>query len=201
MAKADKLHYAPCYVHGGEAVDTRLLHEHHKVPQGYGGKDEPSNRVWLCGSCHDHLHRLAQYLLSGKQGLASDLAVQIFPAMPAARQRLQELAKTAAKAQQEYVPHFGDTEEEDDVVIVALHMPRSLHAQLKTLASNHSNKNSKRRVGLYRYIMTVLRNHVKVANVTVGTAAKPEKLYAAQPDLNAQTPPITDDEPLLKDLP
>lgn len=201
MSKENKISYASCYVHGGDKVDTRLLHEHHKVPQGYGGSDTPDNRVWLCGGCHDHTHRIAQYLLSGKEGLASDLSRQAFPGSPAARQRLHELAKVAAKAQQEYIPKEGATEEEDDVVIVQLYMPRSLHSKLKTLAGSHVNKKSKRRVGLYNYILTVLRNHVRVANVMTARNADPQVLYAAKPETDPDVPPPSTNEPILRDLP
>lgn len=34
------------------------LHEHHIVPQAHGGSDEPENTVFLCGSCHQALHKL-----------------------------------------------------------------------------------------------------------------------------------------------
>lgn len=201
MSKESKITYASCYIHGGDKVDTRLLHEHHKVPQGYGGSDDPHNRVWLCASCHDHVHRLGQFLLSGKQGLANDLAVQVFPGSPATRARLHELAKLAAKAQQDYVPHLGETEDDDDVVIVQLYMPRSLHSKLKILAGQHVNKKSKRRVGLYNYILTVLRNHARVAGAITSKDLDPQRLYVAQPQMDTKSDPQPSNEPILRDLP
>ena len=71
MAKKPQL--AKCYVHGGNSVDTRLLHEHHKHPEGYGGEDTPENRIWLCASCHDILHRIAQMVLKNKGGVAGQI--------------------------------------------------------------------------------------------------------------------------------
>jgi len=170
----DYIQTANCHVHGGDQIDTRLLHEHHIVPRGYGGEDTSTNTVWLCGSCHDIIHRMAHWINTKKTGLAKDLAMQYIPRRPAARDRLFELAQTVAKAMTEFSPEIGELDDEDDLVIVQLHIPASLHRKLKTLASNYKHSNSGRKMGLYKYITNVLRNHVRVATYqpTVNTESE-----------------------------
>jgi len=169
------LKLAACYVHGGVATDTRLLHEHHREPRGYGGADKSSNIVWLCGSCHDIIHRMDRWSRSGKQGLVSDLAVRYLPDVPAARKRLLELVAVASKTAHEFNP-----EEIPDVehahIVVQLHVPRDLHRKLKLLAYSHTNPNG-RRVGLYHYIMNILQNHVALTQNRALKQIPPEKLF------------------------
>jgi len=173
---------AKCYVHGGDPVDTRLLHEHHVVPQGYGGEDDPTNTVWLCGSCHDIVHRMAHWFNSKKEGLAKDLAMQYIPRMPAARERLMELARTVAQAMNDYVPEIGEFDNEDDTVIMQLHVPASLHKKLKTLAADLRQPNTKRKMGLYKYVVNVLRNHVRVATYQAPGPSSADKLFDVKKD-------------------
>lgn len=35
---------------------TEKLEKDHIIPKSKGGKDEPSNRRWLCEGCHDYRH-------------------------------------------------------------------------------------------------------------------------------------------------
>lgn len=37
---------------------AEALEEHHIVPRRLNGSDEPENRVWLCGSCHNKIEQL-----------------------------------------------------------------------------------------------------------------------------------------------
>jgi len=191
---ADQIKNAVCYIHRGIPVDVRLLHEHHKHPKGFGGSpDDPENLVWLCGSCHDVIHRLAHFIRSDKKGLASDLAYQYQTAQnlsPSGRQRLVELANIISKAMTEYVPNIDD-ESDEDTVIVQLHMPRSLHRKLKTEASKHANQKSGRKMGLYRYILRVLANHAQVASQTPMHRRNPGKYYgveSTEDDSTEETP-------------
>lgn len=186
---------ACCYVHGGDPVDTRLLHEHHVVPQGYGGEDDASNTVWLCGSCHDIVHRMAHWFNNKKEGLAKDLAMQYIPRMPAARERLISLSRIVAQAMNDYVPEIGEFDNEDDLVIVQLHVPASLHKKLKTLAADFRQPNSKRKMGLYKYIVNVLRNHVRVATYQAPGAAPPDRLYDVKRDEGPEKTNMTKEKP------
>lgn len=190
----ESIQTAVCHVHGGDPVDTRLLHEHHVVPRGYGGEDEPSNTVWLCGSCHDIIHRMAHWLNTKKTGLAKDLAMQYIPRRPGARKRLLDLAQTVAEAMTEFTPQIGELDDEDDLVIVQLHMPASLHRKLKTLASNHKNPNSNRKLGLYKYILNVLRNHVRVATYQP-TVNSEQEIFGIKDDEESEKTNMTRNKP------
>lgn len=182
---------AVCRVHGGEPVDTRLLHYHHKIPLGYGGQDVPENCCWLCGACHDHVHRLAHLIAKGQAGVAQDLAGQAFPTTPSIRARLLELAKIVAEAQRTHASSNDPEEEQDEVVVMQLHLPKSLHRRLKTLASNHTHQKSGRKVGLYRYCLTVLQRHCKAAELETTAQPRPMPTYQSE----AQST-----EPILQDL-
>lgn len=195
---SEKPAIATCYIHRGNPVDTRLLHEHHVDPQGMGGADTPENKIWLCASCHDAVHRLSHLIKGGKSGVANDIAVQYLPNSPAARERLKTLATKVSRAMADFDPDYDD--ENTAPVIVQLHLPRKLHSQLKTLAASHSNKKSKKRVGLYNYITNVLVNHARVAINTPGRAKSPEVRFGvAEEDQDSSIQ--KSDEPLLTDLP
>jgi len=158
-----------CHVHGGNPVDIRLLHEHHIKPKGYGGEDTGENLIWLCASCHDLVHRMSHMYTTEKRGIANDLAVQYLPGSPAARKRLQVLVAEVANSMKDYVPELEDGDE-DDTVIVTLHLPRKVHHRLKTCAADHS-------MGLYKYIYRVLKNNVTVQLHSAGTHSDTTKKY------------------------
>lgn len=168
-------------MHRGNPVSTKLLHRHHVTPQGFGGADTEGNTVWLCASCHDLLHRLANFVLSKKNGLAQDLANQYLPNSPAARQRLWKLVKEAATAMETHIPEAG----EDEEILLSLSIPRSLHHQLKTLAQDYFHSKSGRRVGLYRYCVEVLTKHV---GVKLGKPGARENELFGGPGLSAAEP-------------
>lgn len=183
---AETYQMASCYVHQGAPVDTRLLHEHHKHPKGYGGSDDPDNLIWLCGSCHDLVHRLANYLRSKKIGLVSDLAYQYQTSQnlsPAGKQRLLELAKVAALSMDEFDPELMELDEED-TVLVQLPIPRSIHTQAKQLAAQYKNPGGKRQMGLYRYLVTVITSHVQLATNSPMHSNNPEKYFGVDKDYN-----------------
>jgi hypothetical protein len=192
--KPNVIETAVCRVHGGEPVDTRLLEYHHKIPLGYGGQDVPENCCWLCGTCHGSVHGLAHLIVKGQAGVAQDLAGQAFPTTPSIRGRLMELAKTAAEAQRTHQPTGNLEEEKDEVVVMQLHLPKSLHRRLKTLAANHTHQKSGRKVGLYRYCLTVLQRHCKAAETEMRAQERPEQLYRApvQSETHATDPVLRD---------
>jgi hypothetical protein len=190
----DVIELASCFVHGGNPVDTRLLHLHHRIPLGYGGLDEPDNRRWLCGSCHDHVHRLSYLMIRGQSGVAHDLAMQAFPTTPSIRVRLLDLVTTAAEAMKKHAPSNNPEQEQDEVVVMQLHLPKSLHRRLKTLAATHTHPKSGRKVGLYRYCLTILQNHCKVAETESLPQATTQRLYRYEPQTEtASTDPILQD--------
>ena len=53
-------HLIACYI-CKENTPIALCHQHHKIPQAAGGKDHPTNLLWLCGGCHMNMHRVADY--------------------------------------------------------------------------------------------------------------------------------------------
>lgn len=199
---AQNVKIASCYVHQNVKVDTRLLHKHHKHPQGYGGTDDPDNLVWLCGSCHDVLHRLAYMINNGKSGPARDLAAQYQDMQnlsPAGRHRLLDLSSTVAAAMRGalYTPEVSPdlVEETERKIIVSLHLPAKLHGALKAEASKYTNPVSGRRMGLYRYIERVLHNHVAVASNSPAAREDPRKFYAVENPSKEEE--AVDDAPLI----
>ena len=131
--------------------------------------------------------------MSNKQGVANDLAMQYLPGSPAARQRLVSLVASVATSMKDYIPELGDEDDEDDTVIVTLHVPRRLHHKLKTCATNYSNAKSGRRVGLYNYIIRVLKNNVTVELNSAGSHTSTVKKYgiaetSVAKDTNSEDP-------------
>ncbi len=177
---ANRIQTACCYVHKSAPVDVRLLHEHHRHPKGYGGADSAENLVWLCGSCHTVLHNLAHYVNSGKQGLASDLSMQYQTMQnlsPAGKLRLLELANIVAKAMKSYDVDGLEEPDDEDTVIMQLHVKRRVHKALKAEASKYTNPKSGRQMGLYNYANRVLENHIRVAVNTPMLRKDDSKFY------------------------
>jgi hypothetical protein len=197
--KPDAIELAPCFIHGGDPVDTRLLHLHHRIPLGYGGQDVPENCRWLCGACHDHVHRLSHLILKGQSGIAQDLSVQAFPTTPAIRVRLMDLSTAVAEAMQKHKPTDDPEQEQDEVVVMQLHLPKSLHRRLKTLAATCTHPKSGRKVGLYRYCLTILQNHCKIAEAESLMQVTPQRLYRYEPQPDAGSTEASTD-PILMDL-
>lgn len=123
-------------------------------------------------------------IAKGHAGVAQDLAVQAFPSVPAIRLRLMDLANAAAEAIRTHQTTQNPDEEKDEIVVLQLHMPKSLHRRLKTLAASHTHQKSGRKVGLYRYCLTVLQNHCRVAETETMAEQNPQQLYryAAPPE-------------------
>ena len=178
-------------------MDTRLLHEHHVHPQGYGGEDDPKNLVWLCGSCHDLVHRLAHMIKSKKRGQAVDLAFQYQTSQnlsPAAKKRLLDLSQVVAVAMETYVPEAGDDLDilEQDRVLVQLALPRSIHTSAKSLAQGCTNPKSGRPMGLYRYLELVVINHVhRLSNAPGLASTEPSSMILEMPDTQPQVNDFT----------
>lgn len=42
---------------GGPTCTGRGTEGHHRLPQSKGGRDVPSNSIWTCANCHQHIHR------------------------------------------------------------------------------------------------------------------------------------------------
>lgn len=188
-----------CFVHRGNPVSTLLLHNHHVVPQGYGGQDVDSNTCWLCATCHDVLHKLAIYVRHNKKGLAQDLAQQHLPHSPKARERFWDLVKVAADAADTFIPEAGD-DADDTPILMSLRVPRDLHKRLKILAGERTHAKSGRRVGLYRYCLEVLQKHVEVKLARPGLKGTeaftgPEDAEQDKPDPAPPWQPVSDPRP------
>lgn len=110
------------------------------------------------------------------------------------------LVAAVAQAMKDYVPELGDEDDEDDTVVVTLHVPRKLHHKLKTCATNYSNARSGRRVGLYNYILKVLKNNVSVEMHSAGTHTDPVKKYGIAETDDVPKSNNDPEEPLLQEM-
>ena len=190
--------YAACFVHRGDPLDTRLLHQHHVHPQGYGGEDTPENIIWLCESCHGLVHRLAHLIKSKKQGEAHDLAFQYQTGQnlsPSAKQRILELGNVVAVAMENFIPDIDDDDElSTDRVLVQLALPRSIHAAAKRLAANYTNPVSGRPMGIYRYLERVVMQHVRRVSNAPGLIHDPERFFVEDTHTLDQQPQTTEQD-------
>lgn len=99
--------------------------DHHIIPRANGGSDDPSNRKWLCGSCHGRLHRVQHLLVANQVATAFNVCETIFPSDGGARGRLWELSNVAAQSTEVRV---------SNTVKVSLEMDRDVWAMLKSQA-------------------------------------------------------------------
>jgi hypothetical protein len=170
-----------CLIHDDVHLPKQALEVHHKHPTAYGGPDVPENRCVLCASCHSAVHSIAQKLYARRAGEAHDIIEQYLPNQPARQERMKKLAGIIVQARTTHVrsaeiPEAG-IDQTDDVVKMSLEVPTWLHHRLKTLAIG---------TGLYRYVLTVLANHVVVATTKQG---------AGKSELYGKTTVVTTPEP------
>lgn len=81
--------------------DDSLKNTHHRIPQAFGGTDDPANLFTLCPSCHQTLHRLAEQLQNptkagGVNGVAQAYC-RDFAHPQIACNKLKDLAKCACE--------------------------------------------------------------------------------------------------------
>lgn len=84
----------PCYI-CGKIIPRNLAVPHHVRPQAAGGGDE--DVVPLHSGCHDDMHKVANYLFSGKNNMAIETALSLYPHNRTAMTRMLDLAKEVAK--------------------------------------------------------------------------------------------------------
>ncbi|MFA5135494.1 MAG: HNH endonuclease signature motif containing protein [Patescibacteria group bacterium] len=146
-----------CHIHDNVPASADLLVIHHIKPQAFGGQDIPENRVMLCASCHDVLHKAEHKLSKGKTGEALDIIDRFLPNQTARQQRLRALMNSVASARKAWKTKSNVVPEAqgkvDDTVIVQLNLPIWLHHRLKTTAQDQQ-------VGLYKLCLRVLEQYV-----------------------------------------
>ena len=125
--------------------------DHHRTPRAFGGTDDPSNRVWLCASCHARLHRVQDFLVGGKVASATELCQAIFPTDARARGELWTFANEAARAELEVKDVFATHKTH---VKVTLNMEIEVWALVKALAKE-------RRTSAADYAAHLLRSAVQ----------------------------------------
>lgn len=153
MPTSDPVAAHRCYIHqDGEALPEVFLHEHHKTPRAYGGK-EGDNLVWLCVPCHDLLHRLATMQMSGKGGKVQDYLELYLPLDLKARERFKELIQDVTQAR---LAFEEKALEEDDTINLNLTIPKTLHGMLKTASMDFTKPNG-RKMGLYAFCVASLK--------------------------------------------
>lgn len=140
-----------CFVHG-QRIPRAAAHEHHEAPRAAGGTDDVENLVWLCATCHQLSHRVAQLRQLGRGAEAEDIAQTSF-GTPAARNRFSQVVLEIMAAHA-LADDLGLGKAKAEVV---LELDHPLYNFLKTLANDH--RDNGRKVGVARYIEAVLQKH------------------------------------------
>ena len=176
---------ANCHIHENVNAAGDLLVVHHIKPQAFGGDDTPENRVMLCASCHDVLHKAEHKLSKGKKGEAFDLIDRFLPNQAVRQQRLRNLVVAVATARKAWRPSSDvpDAEaKEADTIIVQLDVPAWLHHRLKTAAQDQQ-------IGLYRLCLKVLEQHIlKLNDMQIASKAAVEAPVVPEVKLIAPRP-------------
>lgn len=106
-------------------------HEHHRVPRAFGGTDDLENRVWLCASDHNRLHRVAGLIAQGNIVEAYQLCQALFAVDAQQRGNLWVLAQLAAKSELDTKESFA---QHRDTVRISLEVDYDVWAQVKAAA-------------------------------------------------------------------
>lgn len=137
-----------------------LMNEHHVRPQEAGGSDSRTNKVWLCPTCHQSLHRISEMFLRGDTGQASDVASVAFP-RPGPRARILRLASTAAEHVQAFEESTPEAARANKTVALSLDVLEYKH--IKALASEVRGSDG-RALTVPAYIEALVRAHLRNPN-------------------------------------
>jgi hypothetical protein len=140
MAKIHSSSSVPCYV-DGKVFPLALLNEHHVRPQAFGGDDSPENKKYLCPTCHQSLHRLADLMLAGKTGSARSLAGAIF-SDPAQTAKVLALAVEAAKWERKFQTETPDYAKGETYREIKIKVDANTYRRLLTLSVEAGMKRS-----------------------------------------------------------
>lgn len=140
MPKIHSSSSSPCYV-DGKVFPLALLNEHHIRPQAFGGDNSPANKKFLCPTCHQTLHRLAELMLCGKSGAAKSLAGSIFND-PSRTKLILELAAEAAKWERKFQTETPDYAKDDTYREIKIKVDANTYRRLLTLSVEAGMKRS-----------------------------------------------------------
>lgn len=132
MAKIHSSASLPCFV-DGRVFPVALLNEHHIRPRAFGGDDSPKNKKFLCPTCHQTLHRLAELMLAGKSGAARSLAGTVF-GDPSRSKLILELATEAAKWEKKFQTDTPDYAKDDTYREIKIKVDADTYRRLLTLS-------------------------------------------------------------------
>jgi|SRR5579885_2122895 len=137
-----------------QPIPKDLANLHHVIPQAVGKKGKEGPTVYLCPTCHDTTHRVAEMIRAGKQGLIEE-RVSVLYKHPPTRKRLYVLANTVAREMEERGDNF-DPEQDAQVV---LQLTRQHLDRLKLLAGDVRVNGKK--LGVANYIQQILLKHLQ----------------------------------------
>jgi hypothetical protein len=151
-----------CYICQNGEFAVELSDEHHVVPTSCGGTDDPSNKKRLHDGCHQNIHRLAAKMRAGKNGEATDLAMQIWQSAPAQKRAL-ELVQIIARSQ------LATPERAPETVHVEVELSARQYAALRALAEERrrpqkvfGKATGKRRgIGVPKLIVGLVAAHLR----------------------------------------
>lgn len=139
-----------CVVHGTR-IPRAAAHEHHEAPRAAGGSDDQDNLIWLCATCHQLSHRIAQLRHLGRLAEAEDIIGVGYN--PSQRKRLNQVVYEIMSA----LAHASAAGLGKEKAEVMLELEHELYAFLKGLASDRRDNGE--RVGVTKFMISVLHGH------------------------------------------
>lgn len=140
-----------------EDYPEELKNEHHKKPQSAGGKD--CDKIDLCAGCHQTLHAIAKMLKNPKKSGYVDETVELYYPNQDHAKKCRELAFLIIKY--DTMKDEGLLDLSDKLMMVSIEIPILYHAALRTLANEHRDPNSNRKMGMNNYTKMLLMNHLE----------------------------------------
>lgn len=147
-----------CYL-CDEQYATELKNTHHKMPQSAGGDDSQDNLVDLCSGCHQTMHAIARMMKNpSKVHYVEDTVKMYFPAEDQSA-RCRELAFLIVKY--DTLKEDGQLDLSDKNMMITIEIPILYHSALRTIANEHRDPDTGRKMGMNNYTKRLLLDHLE----------------------------------------
>lgn len=124
---------------------TQLAHEHHVRPQAAGGG--PQDTTWLCGGCHDNVHRVYDMLKGPRAVHAEDVVRTFYAGDSGAQTRCMHFALEVLRWMQAKQDGRLQIDLNDEVEIL-VKIPLGVKNALQLLGREARDPETNRRLGL-----------------------------------------------------
>lgn len=142
-----------------EKFPTEFKNNHHRIPKFAGGSDEDSNMEYLCAGCHQILHAIARMLNNPKKMGMVDDYITLYYSESNQKVHCKELAFLIVKYKT--YKDEGKLDLSEKKMQIPIELPLLYHTVLRTTANECRDGDTKRKMGMSKYIKLLIMSHLQ----------------------------------------